>query len=242
VLHRMAQALYTYAVLGASGNVGKKVVQQLAISPKVGKIVLFHRRDVPELKNIEKVENVVVDMINIEPEVVKKHLHSVDAFVITMGVGKPSKAQKAELIRIDVDLPTAFAKIAKDAGVNHVSLLTSVGADIAESESWLTGTGAGGGLYLHLKGLVEQNIFNCNFQTAYVYHPAGIIGSSNSPDFLLGLMTGDWLGKFKSIHIDVLATSIVNGSLLALEKKAPSQKIIEGAELFDLGGTQPLPQ
>jgi len=55
-----------------------------------------------------------------------------------------------------VEIPSACAKAAKKAGVRHVSLMTVVGADVTETESWLTGTAAGGGLYLHLKGLVAE--------------------------------------------------------------------------------------
>jgi len=53
---------------------------------------------------------------------------------------------------------------------------------------------------------------------------------------LLGMFTADFLGKFKSIHVDVLAKSMVAGSLLALDTPAP-QKIYEGADLFNIAGT-----
>jgi len=68
---------YSFAVLGASGNVGRRVVKELAINPRVGRVVLLNRRDVVDLKALDKVESIIVDMDNIEQEA-QKHLESID--------------------------------------------------------------------------------------------------------------------------------------------------------------------
>lgn len=71
-----------------------------------------------------------------------------------LGIGKSSQATAEELERVDVTLPSAFARSLKAANVHHVALLTAVGADITAKPSAITKTAAGGGLYNHLKGKV----------------------------------------------------------------------------------------
>lgn len=79
----------------------------------------------------------------------------VTACLVTMGLGQPSKATAEEVRRVDVDIPTSFARAAKQSGcVRHLSLLSAVGADINAKPSRLTGTAAGGGLYCNAKGQV----------------------------------------------------------------------------------------
>lgn len=86
-----------------------------------------------------------------------------------MGVGQPSKISTEELTRVDLDIPTSFAKASKAAGcVRHISLLSSVGADPEQKPSRWTGTTAGGGLYLGLKGKVRTvKVKGEDWQTCY---------------------------------------------------------------------------
>lgn len=44
----------------------------------------------------------------------------------TLGVGQPSKVSKEELHRVDVEYSSAFAQACRQAGVEHISLLTAV--------------------------------------------------------------------------------------------------------------------
>lgn len=67
-----------------------------------------------------------------------------------------AQATREEFEKVDLEIPTAFAQASKSAGcVRHISLLGSVGADPTAKPSRLTGTTAGGGLYLGVKGKVR---------------------------------------------------------------------------------------
>ena len=63
------------------------------------------------------------------------------------------------------------------------AFLISVGADISAQYSSITHTGAGGGYYCHIKGLVEQTIIDHNFPSTAIFRPAAIIGNSNTGPF-----------------------------------------------------------
>lgn len=225
---------YNFAVLGASGNVGRKVVHYLSLNNRVSNIIVLNRREVQELQGIEKVRSLLVDMDKIEDSIANnEELKDVDGLIITMGVGASSKSTKEELIRVDVTIPSNCAGAMKKRGVKHVSLMTAAGADSESTESMISGTNAGGGLYRQCKGRVEDNIRALEFDSTAIFRPAGIIGSSHSPDLLLKCLTFDFLGKYKSIDIDVLALSIVKRSIEGLDGKK-GVEIYEGPNLFDV--------
>jgi uncharacterized protein YbjT (DUF2867 family) len=63
----------------------------------------------------------------------------------TMGLGQPRKASFDEFWKVDVEYAGAFARGAAAAGVRHISLLSSVGANTASRNP-----------YLRVKGIAEQ--------------------------------------------------------------------------------------
>eukprot|EP01004_Peranema_trichophorum_P008109 NODE_6870_length_834_cov_30.637131_g6270_i0.p1 GENE.NODE_6870_length_834_cov_30.637131_g6270_i0~~NODE_6870_length_834_cov_30.637131_g6270_i0.p1 ORF type:complete len:233 (-),score=69.17 NODE_6870_length_834_cov_30.637131_g6270_i0:83-781(-) len=225
--------MYRAAVLGASGNVGKEVVKYLNEIPECSKITLVNRRVLPEFSNMEKVEQHVVDMDKLHEQSLPL-LEGVDAVVVTMGVGAPSKVSKEELERVDVTLPTEFAKAAKQAGVRHLSILTSTGSDINSKPCKLTGTMAGGGLYAHLKGLIEENIKSLGFESVGLFKPATILGNENTP----GL--ADWLApkldfivpaNMHSTHKSDLGRVMALYTRKAVTERGPPVQIFEGDSL-----------
>jgi len=143
-------AAFSAAVLGATGEVGEQIVRALQRSNEFTKIILVNRREV-ELVG-PKLEQRVVGM-NTPDELeanCKEILEGVDAAYMALGMGKASQAKnKEQLMFVDCDLPTAFARAAKEAGVRHMSLLSSVGADKSAQYSSFTGTNAGGGCVIN---------------------------------------------------------------------------------------------
>eukprot|EP00904_Undaria_pinnatifida_P013794 jgi/Undpi1/9545/HiC_scaffold_27.g12001.m1 len=155
-----------------------------------------------------------------------------------MGVGKPSKVSREELERVDLAIPTAFAKASRDAGcVRHISLLSSVGADASLKPGRLTGTTAGGGMYLGTKGKVEKNFEDVGLESAAFFRPAMLIGNANTPGWgPLASKLVTWMlpKKYKEIHIEALGGAMVKAAVLSLDKKGPPTARYEGSSLFAL--------
>ena len=55
-------------------------------------------------------------------------------------------------------------------------LLTAVGADATAQYSMFTGTKAGGGLYMQVKGRVELNLAALPFVSVNAFRPSTILG------------------------------------------------------------------
>lgn len=80
------QKSYSIAVLGASGNVGQRVVHYLSLNKRVEKIVLLNRREVPQLQGIDKCNSVIINMEKLDTDLPQhaEALKGVDALIITM--------------------------------------------------------------------------------------------------------------------------------------------------------------
>src|SRR5712671_996770 len=103
---------YTAMLLGATGNVGGRILQLLLQSPLCKKVVVVTRRDVAELAN-PKVQQVVVNMDTLEEELAP-HAKGVDIALAAFGVGKGSAKMADEDVRkTEITYPTAFAFAAK---------------------------------------------------------------------------------------------------------------------------------
>ena len=98
---------YSAIVLGATGNVGGRIVQLLIENPLCKKVVVVTRRKTDAFAD-PKVSEVVVNMDRLEEEVAP-HAQGVDVALAAFGVGKGSaKMPEEEVRKIEVAYPQAF--------------------------------------------------------------------------------------------------------------------------------------
>jgi len=229
------QLEYTAMLLGATGNVGGRILQLLVQSPLCKKLVVVTRRHVAELAN-PKVQQVVVNMDTLEEELAP-HATGVDIALAAFGVGKGSARMADEEVRkIEITYPTAFASAARAGGARVLAMMTSVGADVRSSTK-----------YLRNFGEKEKKSEALEFDFLGLYRPAMILGNSNTPAALavvLPLFHWAMPSRYHSIHKNDLARAMVAQSeqaFLTLAQgtgpAAPAVKILEykEMELFFVG-------
>ncbi len=230
-------------VLGGSGKVGRQVVRQLLSYPSetVAQVVLLNRRALEKELFPDGDPRLVQHIVDMSSgELLRAEctslLQGVDVVVSTMGIG--SGKGSAELFRhVEVALPSAFAQAAHEAGARRAVLLTSVGADIQSTSSWLAG-GAAEGKFFYYKGLVEKNFAETGFAKGVtVFRPAGLLGTGHTPAWLDRVLPRlDWLApaRFRSIHVHQLA-QIMARTAVKIPDTAGSEsqhiRILEGKDL-----------
>ena len=221
----MPKVEYTAMLLGATGNVGGRILHLLVRSPLCKKVVVVTRRHVAELAD-PKVQQVVVNMDNLEDELAP-HARGVDIALAAFGVGKGSAKMAYEEVRkVEITYPTAFASAAKAGGARVLAMMTSVGGDSQSSNK-----------YLRNVGDKEKQSEALEFDFLGLYRPAVILGNSNTPS-VLGLVMPlvHWAmpSRYHSIHKNDLARAMVAQSeqaFLALAQgtgpAAPAVKILD---------------
>jgi hypothetical protein len=192
-------------------------------------VVVVTRREVAALAH-PKVQQVVVNMDRLEAEVAP-HARGIDIALAAFGVGKGSaKMADAEVRRIEITYPTAFASAAKAGGARVLAMMTAVGANPRSSNK-----------YIRNIGDKERKSEELAFDFLGLYRPAVILGNSNTPAALgLVLPLFHWAmpSRFHSIHKNDLARAMVAQSeqaFLALSQgegpATPAVKILEYNEM-----------
>jgi uncharacterized protein YbjT (DUF2867 family) len=202
---------YAAIVLGSTGNVGRQIVNLLSASPSVTLVVVVFRRPTDEFKGMPKVGEVVVPDMNKLAETVESASRDTGATAgfCAIGVGKGSqKMPEAEVRKIEVQYPEAFAKGCKAGGILSMGLLTAAGADIKSSL-----------MYARTIGEKEKAVTGVGIPALGIYKPSVIFGNSNTPTYLRYIFPAvQWFlpSRYHSIHKMDLACAMFEGTQKAL--------------------------
>lgn len=149
----------TLLIVGATGLVGRSVLQQALAEPAVTRIVAPTRRalDVHDTK----LENPVVDF----DALADASWWTVDAVICTLGTTMKQAGSKVAFRKVDFDYPLAVATKARAHGAATFALVTAVGAK-ASSRFF----------YLRTKGEVEAAIRGLGFPSLTLVRPSFLGG------------------------------------------------------------------
>lgn len=218
------KAGYSAMVLGATGNVGGCIVQRLVENPLCKKVVVVTRRRTDAFTD-PKVVEVVVDMDRLVEELAP-HAQGIDIALAAFGVGKgTAKMSEEELRRIEVGYLLAFCNAAKAGGARVCGVMTAVGADPAS-----------GVKYVKIIGEKEKAVEAVGFDFLGVYRPSVILGNSNTPGMLGGLMRlVDWVlpSRYHSIDKDEIARAMVGQSEQAFLALARGETLKEAVKVLE---------
>ena len=165
-----ATAEYRAVVVGATGAVGSALAAELLASPRCIGVTALVRRDSSDLMTLPgahgKLAVNLVQMHRLESETSAALSFSPPHRIAfcTLGVGQPRKVSREEHWRVDVEYATAFARGCRTAGVEHFSLLTSVGANAGSPSR-----------YLRVKGSVERAVRELAFARTSFFRPSLLV-------------------------------------------------------------------
>ena len=136
------------AILGATGAIGKEIVDAAKQSTHVEELFLIVRRPLEEWKQEDFTPKLTIlqkenfdDFSDIREQLEGK----VDACLCTLGAR--TKNGKEQFVLVDYTYPLNFAQFAKEINVPHFGLLTSAGAKASSMF-----------LYMKTKGQVEDAV------------------------------------------------------------------------------------
>lgn len=196
-------------MLGATGAVGQQALMALLQSGKSVQVTTLGRRTVDAPVDPRLIQH-SIDIF--EPASYAPHLAGQQVAICTLGVGQPSKVDKAAFIRVDKDAVLAFAQACKAAGVRHFELLSSVGAS-AQSRSF----------YLRTKGELNDALVALGFERLSIFQPSMILTPTNRYGWsqaltlavwprLNGLLRGPLL-RLRGIHVTELGQAMAANAL-----------------------------
>ena len=196
-------------VVGSTGLVGEAVVNLL--TSKEITVRALSRTDLNSSNSL--VENIKVNFDSLDKY--KDHFKEVNDVYICLGTTISKAGSQEAFEKVDIEYCLETAKHALNAGVQNLSLITSMGADSSSSN-----------FYLRTKGIIENKISQLDFQSISIHRPGLLIGARKEMRLaeLIGqkihpavnlLLLGN-LSKFRSIRVEILAKAMINCS--GLEK------------------------
>jgi uncharacterized protein YbjT (DUF2867 family) len=203
---------------GGTGLVGRSLIE-LAKNRQIS-VTTVGRRITGDVEN-----ELVVDFADLPI------LPSADIAICTLGTTMSDAGSQSAFKAVDFDAVMAFARGAKQSGVNHFLVVTAVGAD-TKSRAF----------YSRIKGAVEIELTTIGFDRLDILRPGLLLGKRQSRRLIeqvlqdvspaIALITrGPW-ARYASISAKQLA-----GALLALcYKTTPGVFFHQSPELQSLGG------
>jgi uncharacterized protein YbjT (DUF2867 family) len=208
-------------IIGATGLVGKQLVQQLLNDQRFGKVRIFVRRETG-LKH-PKLEQLIVDFANTETWA--KQLTG-DVLFSALGTTLKQAGSKEKQYEIDFTFNLNFAQKAKENGIQNYVLVSSVGAN---SKSGI--------FYTRMKGELDEAVAKIGFSNLVILRPASLTGPRENRRMaeeisipVLNLLTRFVMKNYRPISDETVAKAMINAVL----NKNESKTIYEGSEVFNL--------
>ena len=193
-------------ILGATGATGKEMVKLLLEDPNFNKVSLFVRKKI----DIDH-EKLVIYRIDFARLNEYSSLVKGDVLFSALGTTKQEAGGKKEQFLVDYTYQYKFAKMASENGVNHYSLVSSLGAN---KNSFF--------FYPKIKGALESSVKSLKFNKIHIFQPPSLIrqlelmrfGEKYSIKFLQGINKLGFLKSLKPLLVRDLAVKIAQESLL----------------------------
>jgi uncharacterized protein YbjT (DUF2867 family) len=147
-------------VIGATGLVGRALVDQLAEAEHIGQVVTLTRRPAEHFSS--KVYNQVVRFDQLEAHA---SLFAGDLLFSCLGTTRKQAGSIAAQRTVDLEYQYKAAQLAARQGVRHYLLVSSSGANANSSNA-----------YLRMKGELEQRARSLPFGRISIFQPSLLLG------------------------------------------------------------------
>ncbi len=191
-------------VIGATGLVGRALLDQLADADHIGKVITLTRRSAKHSSS--KVFNQVVEFDHLEDYASS---FSADFLFSCLGTTLKQAGSIAAQRKVDLDYQFKAAQLAANNGVHHYLLVSSNAANDQSNNP-----------YLKMKGELEQRIKSLPFERISIFQPSLLLGQR--ANFRLGEKLGSWalpvlciipwLRRFRPISGEQVAAKMVQVS------------------------------
>lgn len=150
----------TAVIAGATGLVGKQLLEKLLRSPQYTSVVGLTRSSLDT--HHEKLTNIITDFQDLELSLA--HLHADDVFCC-LGTTMAKAGSKEKFYEVDFQYPVNLAKATLGRGAKQYLLISALGANKDASI-----------YYNRVKGEVEEAIVKTGFETVHIFRPSLLLG------------------------------------------------------------------
>ncbi|WP_010273213.1 oxidoreductase [Paenibacillus senegalensis] len=214
----------TALLLGATGLVGGHLLKLLLESEHFGRVVVLSRKS-GGAKH-EKLQEIILDFNSLDSA--KPHF-AVDVLFCCLGTTIKKAKTREAMIRVDYEYPLEAGRLAKEMGVGHYAVVSSIGAN-ADSPN----------AYLRTKGRLEADLKSLDFAALSIFQPSLLLGKRQEFRFgeglaskLLPLLSFAFAGKLKKYKA-VAASDVAKAMYSAAYQTKPGTTVYPTDEIIKL--------
>jgi uncharacterized protein YbjT (DUF2867 family) len=207
----------TALVAGATGLVGKEVVEILLAREEYGKVIALVRRALG--KTHAKLEEQHVDFDSL-PALVA------DDVYLCLGTTMKVAGSEQRFRRIDHDYTLGVARLARENGAMRAALVSSIGA-----------SGTAGNFYLRVKGETERDVAALGYETLTIARPSFLVGerTESRPGEAIGIgitraISFAFVGSLKPYR-PIRAADVARALVDATLAGAPGERTLTFADM-----------
>lgn len=202
-------------LLGATGLVGREILQLLATEPGVDRITALVRRPMAS-GNDPKLH---VEVVDFDALASRADLFGVDQIFCALGTTIKQAGSQAAFRRVDLEYPLAAARLGVEHGASDFLVVTAVGASASSRV-----------FYNRVKGELEDALRSLPYRSIDIARPSLLLGDRDQHRLgeELGKRLG-WLapGRYRPVSAHAVALALV----LAARESRPGLHIIESEEI-----------
>lgn len=213
-------------VAGATGLIGRELVQLLLDSPAYEKVTVLVRR--PLSLGHPKLEQVVVDFDRLRD--FQAAFAGVQDVFCCLGTTIKKAKSKEAFEKVDYAYPVELAKLAKEHGADKYLIVTAMGSDAQSSL-----------FYNKVKGRVEQTLEKMSLPALLIFRPSLLLGDRDEFRFgehtaalitqALPFLFAGPLRKYKPIQGRTVAAAMRE----AAQQSVSGMRVLASNEIAELG-------
>jgi uncharacterized protein YbjT (DUF2867 family) len=188
----------TAIVAGATGLVGRELVQKLISSDQYKTINILSRKKSGIVN--EKIKELVIDFDNISQ---LKFDEPIDDVFCTLGTTMKQAGSRRNFKKVDYEYVVAFANLGKKSGASKLLVVSAMGANPKSSI-----------FYNQVKGMTEEALKNIGYKELVIVRPSLLLGERSE------MRTGEKLSGFIMKTLNFLIPD--NYKAISAEKVAES--------------------
>ena len=219
----MAKANASVLLAGSSGLIGRELSQLLLAQSPAPTLHLLVRRKPPDAD--AKARWRVVDFGALPK------LPAAQAAYCCLGTTIKQAGSQAAFRAVDHEAVLAFANAAQAAGVKHFAVVSALGANPSSTT-----------FYNRVKGEMEAALARVGFDSVVIARPSLLSGNraalgqpQRSGERIALWLSAPISGLIPKSLRPIKAQTVALGMLRALQQQRPGVRVVESAELQDLG-------
>ncbi len=211
----------TTNVIGATGLVGKQLVQQLLENENFETVKIYVRHETGILH-----PKLIQHIVDFGDQKAWEDILMGDVLFSALGTTLKKAGSKENQYEVDFTFNLNFARKAKQNGIENYVLVSSVGAN---SGSRI--------FYSRMKGELDEAILKTGFRNTVILRPASLTGNRDEKRTMeeisvpvLKFVTRFMFKDYRPIHAKTVAQAMIH----AVINPTPDKTIWEGSEVFEL--------